>query len=481
MSKVFSRRNLLIGAGAVVAAGGATYFLTSKPGLDTGGKLENPEVLASKDGLLEVELTAAPVELSIAGKTAKMISYNGTVPGPTFKVKPGDALRVKLTNNLDKATNLHTHGLFVSPEGNSDNPFVHVMPGESFDYEFKIPADHSEGTHWFHPHMHGEVANQVFGGLYGTIIVESDETPEVTEDRVLVISDSQFNEDGSLAEPNMMGLMMGREGDIVMVNGMVQPTGSTKKKATERWRIVNACVSRYLNLKVVGGTSHVLGFDGHKFDESMQMNQVVLAPGNRADLIVQVTDDKVSLNYTTVAHQDMMGMGSMKNGNNTQFDNYPLFTLKAEGAEAIQLAVPKFEKNLDLTQVPVQAQRQFVLEMPGHDQMMSGKTGGFTINGEEFNMDKINTMVADGTVEEWTIVNKTTMQHPFHLHIWPMQVVDVAGTALDFVLYQDVVTVPNGSSVKVRVAFNSHQGKTLYHCHILDHEDQGMMGVIESK
>jgi FtsP/CotA-like multicopper oxidase with cupredoxin domain len=329
--------------------------------------------------------------------------------------------------------------------------------------------------------MHGEVANQVFGGLYGSIIVESDETPEVTEDRVLVISDTQFNEDGTLAEPNMMGLMMGREGDIVMVNGSVQPTGTTKKKATERWRIVNACVSRYLNLKVVGGTSHVLGFDGRKFDVPMQMNQVVVAPGNRADLIVQVTDDNVSLNYTTVAHSDMMGMGSMKNGNNSQFDNYPLFTLKAEGSEGIQLAVPTFEKNLDLTQVPVQAQRQFVLEMPSHEQMMSGMTGGFTINGEAFDMDKINTTVADGTVEEWTIVNKTTMQHPFHLHIWPMQVVDVAGTALDFVLYQDVVTVPNGSSVKVRVAFNTLKGKTLYHCHILDHEDQGMMGVIESK
>jgi FtsP/CotA-like multicopper oxidase with cupredoxin domain len=177
----------------------------------------------------------------------------------------------------------------------------------------------------------------------------------------------------------------------------------------------------------------------------------------------------------------MMGMGSMKNGNNTQFDNYPLFTLKADGSEGIQLAVPRFEKNLDLTQVPVQAQRQFVLEMPSHEQIMSGKAGGFTINGESFNMDKINTTVADGTVEEWTIVNKTTMQHPFHLHIWPMQVVDVAGTALDFVLYQDVVTVPNGSSVKVRVAFNTLKGKTLYHCHILDHEDQGMMGVIESK
>ena len=481
MSKVFSRRNLLIGAGAVVAAGGATYFLTKSDGLNTGGKLENPEVLASTDGILDVELTAAPVEISVADKTAKMLGYNGTVPGPTLKVKPGDTVKVRLTNNLDKATNLHTHGLFVSPEGNSDNPFVHVMPGESFDYEFKIPADHKEGTHWFHPHMHGEVANQVFGGLYGSIIVESDETPTVNEDRVLVISDTQFATDGTLAEPNAMGLMMGREGDIVLVNGSVQPTGTTKKKATERWRVINACVSRYLNLKIVGGTAHLLGFDGRKLDDAMQMNQVVLAPGNRADLIVQVTDDNVSLNYTTVEHQDMMGMSGMVGGSNVQYDNYPLFTLRSEGSEEIQLAVPKFEKNLDLTQVPVLAQREFVLEMPSHEQMMSGQAGGFTINGQVFDMDKINTTVVDGTVEEWTIVNKTTMQHPFHLHIWPMQVVDVAGTALDFVLYQDVVTVPNGSSVKVRVAFNTYKGKTLYHCHILDHEDQGMMGVIESK
>lgn len=478
MSNVFSRRNLLIGAGAVAVVGGGAYYLTQGPGLDTGGKLQAPEVMASKSGFLKAELTVAPVERSVAEKKVRMIGYNGSVPGPTIRVKPGDKVQLKLVNNLSQATNLHTHGLFVSPNGNSDNPFVHVMPGESFDYEYQIPADHAEGTHWYHPHLHGEVANQVFGGLYGAIVVEDETTPEVNEDRVLVISDASFDFDGNLAEANMMDLMMGREGELVLVNGDVQPKGETKSNSVERWRIINACVARYLSLQVTGAEAKLLGLDGQKFADEEDFQTRVLAPGNRADVLVTVNSDTVSLIYNTVPHPDagMMGMHAKT------YTDYPLVTFKSNGAADSVSAATNFKPVADLRKATVNSKRTFTLAMPNHAMAMGAATmeGMFTINGEAFSHDKVNTSVANESVEEWTIVNSSTMQHPFHLHIWPMQLISVNGQEADGIRYQDVVTVPANGQVVVRINFHTHTGKTLYHCHILDHEDLGMMGVIES-
>ena len=119
-------------------------------------------MLTSKAGLLELTLTAAYVDKTVNGKNVRMMSYNGTVPGPTIQVSPGDKLRIKFVNQLGETTNLHTHGLHVSPEGNSDNPMVMIRDGETFDYEYDIPADHPTGTFWYHPHHHGMVASQVY-------------------------------------------------------------------------------------------------------------------------------------------------------------------------------------------------------------------------------------------------------------------------------------------------------------------------------
>ena len=103
----------------------------------------------------------------------------------------------------------------------------------------------------------------------------------------------------------------------------------------------------------------------------------------------------------------------------------------------------------------------------------------FTINGRTFDPDRTDTVVAAGTVEEWTLLNPSPMDHPFHLHVWPMQVIEEAGTAQDSVTWRDVVNIPANGQVKVRISFTGVTGRSVYHCHILDHEDQGMMGVID--
>ncbi|MEA5499230.1 multicopper oxidase domain-containing protein [Limnoraphis robusta Tam1] len=107
--------------------------------------------------------------------------YNGQIPGPRLEAKPGDTIRINFTNKLSQPTNLHYHGLHISPTGNADNVFLHIPPGESFTYEFTLAKNHPSGTFWYHPHLHGLVAEQLFGGLAGLLIVrgEFDEIPEI--------------------------------------------------------------------------------------------------------------------------------------------------------------------------------------------------------------------------------------------------------------------------------------------------------------
>jgi FtsP/CotA-like multicopper oxidase with cupredoxin domain len=484
-----SRRNLLIagGIGAAALATTATAVTLEQASVNANKPtLLEPPMLRSKYGLLDMTLTASYVDRTVDGKNVRMMAYNGTVPGPTIQVQPGDKLRIKFVNQLGETTNLHTHGLHVSPEGNSDNPMIMIHDGETFQYEYQIPADHPAGTYWYHPHHHGQVANQVYAGLYGAIIVAG---PMGGDARTLVISDTSFATDGSVAGANMMSIMMGREGDVLMVNGATQPWGSMDR-TTERWRIINACTSRNLSLTVSGGEAIMLARDGHQLSApelNAPATDVLLSPGNRVDVLVTNKGGDISLNYTTVAHPDSMGMGGM-GMNTTTYKNYPLATFKDSGKTVVS-AFPYISKAAELedlrTATPATS-REFVLNMPGMTGMMgmmgsgvAGLQGHFTINGQAFDANRIDTATKLGDVEEWTIINQSTMAHPFHLHVWPMQIINENGTDVGPVRYQDVVNIPAKGRVKVRLKFNDFAGTSVYHCHILDHEDLGMMGLIQ--
>ncbi len=211
-----------------------------------------PDELISSNGRLAVTLVAAAatVPYSTGGRWA--LTYNGTTPGPTLRVRPGDVLTVTLDNRLDAPTNLHTHGLHVSPEGEGDNVFVMVDSGRQHTYRYEIPADHPSGTFWYHPHHHGTVAPQVFAGLAGSIIVEDavDELAELaaSTSRLLVLADPNIGETAAVVDVSMMETMMGREGDMIVVNGLPQPRIRTQGGTLEHWRLVNTSPSRVLRL-----------------------------------------------------------------------------------------------------------------------------------------------------------------------------------------------------------------------------------------
>jgi FtsP/CotA-like multicopper oxidase with cupredoxin domain len=482
-----SRRNALILGGtgiAGIAVGGTGFFVnqgfssSSTSGTASGGTLIEPTELRSADGVLNVDLESSPQRVTIAGRDVNALSYNAGVPGPTLRVRAGDTLSVSLKNGLTDPSNLHVHGLHVSPEDNSDNMFVTVEAGDSFDYQYELPADHPPGVYWYHPHLHGFVAEQVFSGLYGAIIVEDLEPIPADRERLLVISDITLNSSGNIPAASPMDEMTGREGDLVLVNGQLTPDMTARPGERERWRIVNASVSRYLRLRLDGQQLTLLGIDSGRFETAQDVDEVVLAPGNRADLLVTSsagTSTLRALSYDRGSAGGMMGGGSFRSG-----DEVALATLTVAGdGVAAQPAIPSQPAQRDLRTATVTARRELVFAMG----MGGGMGGGMmtpTINGRQFDASRIDTTVQFDSVEEWLLTNTSTLDHPLHLHVWPMQIIEQDGQPVDSLLWQDVVNIPALSTTRVRIAFEDYSGKTVYHCHILDHEDNGMMGIINA-
>ncbi len=487
MSGGINRRQALqvggVGAAGVII-GGVGLSLTGLPWTtkparsvaDRGLELVQPDVVRSENGVFRTELVVAQTELEVAGITARMLTYNESVPGPTWILRPGDRLQVRLVNNLDEPTNLHTHGLSVSPEGNGDNPFLSIRPGESFDYHFELPKSHPTGVFWYHPHHHGSVANQIFGGLYGTILVEGEDEMPVSRTRVLVISDTTLARGGGVASVSHDEVMMGREGEQLLVNGQSQPQLSARPGERERWRVVNACTSRYLRVAVPEQDVLLLGVDAGHESTPRRVADVLLTPGNRADLLVTMrlgTSELVTLGYDRGSA--MMGM--MGDAGLSGPASLATVVVEGEDTPVNNPAHPERVPDRDLRDREPDHRREITMTM-GMGGMGAGMAFGF--DDRPFDGERTDQSVTSGTVEEWTIHNPTMMDHPFHLHVWPMQVVEEDGSVVAEPTWRDVINVSAGGAIRVLVDFAHHPGRSVYHCHILDHEDAGMMGVVAS-
>lgn len=474
-----SRRRALVlgGLGAVGLVTGATGWIASAtaapatflPGA-SGAELVQPPVLDSRDGRLAVELTAA-AGARLAGRDTSALGFNGGSPGPTLRVRPGDELAVRLTNRLQQPTNLHTHGLRVSPRGNSDNPFVRVDPGESFDYLYKIPADHPAGTHWYHPHHHGMVADQLYGGLVGGLIVDRGPDVPVTTDRLLLITDITLDDAGAVVPATATDRANGREGQLVLVNGQHQPTITAAPGSTERWRIVNACTSRFLALHLDGHQLDQMALDGSFFPRPAAHDTLVLAPGNRADLLVRPRDTGRSALVTAAYDRgSMMGPGATGTASTT------LATLVTTGPPRAAASLPATLTAEAPVTAPVTRKRTTDFRM-GMGGGMGGGMGA-SIDGRSFDPNRDDQTIAFGSTEEWTVTNSSPLAHPFHIHVWPFTVTAASDGRTTTGTPQDVVIIPPRGWVRLRIPFTTVPGRSVYHCHILDHEDAGMMATV---
>jgi len=446
-----------------------------------------PATLASRGGVAELELLAQSSRSTIPGGPAELLTYNGRSPGPLLEVKAGDQVRLRLRNGLNQPTNLHFHGLHIPPTGTGDNVFLTVPPGGSTEYAFRLAKDHPAGLFYVHPHQHGLSADQVFGGLGSALVVRGDldRIPEVAaaHESVLVLKDyaSSGGQDAAMG----VGRMLGREGRLLTVNGEINPELPIPSGGLLRLRLLNASNARIYRLALEGHPLVLIATDGGAIGTPEPLKELVLAPGERADVLVQGNQTPgsyrlLNLPYRRSGH---MGMGAAEERPRT------LATLRYAGAVA-PLPLPQ-------TLIPVAAlpaperTRRFVLAhamgmggMGGMNHAMGGMGGGgmgmgFQINGQAFEPDRINTRVQLGSTEDWLIVNDDVMDHPFHLHVNPFQVITRGGRPESQRRWKDTVLVKAGEEVRLRVSFRDFPGRTVYHCHNLDHEDMGLMGVLQ--
>lgn len=478
-------------------------------------------VLRSENGVLNMTLVAEQQRVPLAGRSASLLTYNGQYPGPTLELRPGDTVRIRLVNRLSQPTNLHYHGLHVSPEGNADNPFLHIAPGESFDYEFTLSPDHPTGLFWYHPHHHGHVAEQVAGGLVGLMVIRGDldDMPELqsAEEAFAVLQDFELDDEGQLVSPAPMWAMWGREGSLLTVNGQNNPTFSLPLGELLRLRLVNASPSRIYRLALEDHSLHVIALDGITLASPTEVDEVLMSPGQRADVLVR--GDRPPGQYALMTLPYDRGIGSMMNGmmgtmtepgqmgqgrmgssrmghrqghspmqplqhlNDTP---QPLATL-AYQTSGTEQSTASTALSLIPSTLPVphayspdflpepQTKREFIF-----DHGMDHQTGAaFLINGQGFAPNRVDVSVPLDRVEDWTLINNAGMDHPFHLHVHPFQVISRNGQREAIATWRDTVMVKGYERVTIRIPFRHYPGKTVYHCHILDHEDKGMMGIVD--
>jgi FtsP/CotA-like multicopper oxidase with cupredoxin domain len=512
MTKINRRRFMIIGAASAGGIVAASWTLGQPRNINnqrvTAIAQQTNQAIQpvhrSKNGLLEVKLTASFSSVQLADQAAYLLNYNGQVPAPRLEAKPGDMVRIHFTNKLNQPTNLHYHGLHVSPIGSADNVFLDILPGQSYTYEFKIPANHPAGTFWYHPHRHGYVAEQVFGGLAGLFIVHGDldliPAIATAKEEFLILQDFDLDRKGHILAPLPMQQMLGREGQLITANGQDVPEFEIPTDRFLRLRLLNASPSRFYRLAFADSHPfYLIATDGGGIPEPIGLTELLLVPGERAEILIQ--GDRQPQQYSLVnLPYDRGGMGRgpgmmMRNRgmiggfNRDDFD----FGDLGDQIEPIDQsrAIAKFTCNGSVPKLPLPKKLVAVEELPEPTQirrlvlnhgMMPGYGMVFLINGWPFVPDQIDTQVRLDTIEDWEIVNQGVMDHPFHLHVNHFQVVSRNGEMLSNPIdraWKDTVLVRTGESVRIRIPFRDFAGKTVYHCHILDHEDLGMMGILE--
>ncbi|MEL6930460.1 MAG: multicopper oxidase family protein [Cyanobacteria bacterium J06600_6] len=499
----FNRRQFItLGAAGVGAAWiGDRLFRDNSIEPAASTSVNSAPLYQSENGLLELDLEARESLVNLADRKASLLTYNGQIPAPRLEAQPGDKVRIHFTNNLEQPTNIHYHGLHIPLTGNADNVFLHIKPKEKLTYEFQIPQNHPSGTFWYHPHLHGLVAEQLFGGLAGLFIVrgEDENIPSLkaAQEEFLVLQDFSIDERGQRSNSAHMSLMMGREGEIITVNGQVNPGFNLSAGGLLRLRILNASPSRFYRLALEDHAFYHIATDGNSLNEPVEVNELLLTPGQRADILVRgavrpradmrsgipwddrrkgtrTKTDKESGQYRLLnLPYDRGSMGMMGGGMMDSNPDKAIALATVNYASAVKsVTLPTKLNSISALPEP-QTVRRFEL-----NHGMSPEVGiAFLINGEHYSSeDRINTEVKLNTVEDWELINTGVMDHPFHIHGNAFQVVSRNGQSELLLVWRDTVLVKRGETVRIRIPFNDFAGKTVYHCHVLDHEDLGMMG-----
>lgn len=474
----------------------------SGPSAWASADLAEPEVRRSVDGVLETELHVRYAAKDVGGYRLYMRTYEGIIPGPTLRVQPGDTLRITLINELPanrdavplddalphhfNTTNFHFHGSHVSPEGIADNIFRDMEPGQSSDIEIAIPSNHTRGTYWYHPHHHGGADIQIANGMAGALIVEGDfaDVPEIAtaKERLLVLNQVVF--DAWRTVEDFGTLFSEGSTRFFTVNGQREPIIRMRPGEVQRWRLLYAGYQDDVFLALDGHILHPVARDGIALSKMDQVapwpvrgatanpEAILIAPAQRVDVLVQAGEPGTyalrALPYDQ-GYPAPTGLLAkvVVSGN-------PLPMSLPTALPAAPLATIRDEELTGTRQI------SFDRIAPEVDAAGQWQEFRFLVDGQMFDVDRVDQRVRLGAVEEWTIVNKDPHNdHVFHIHVNPFQLTKISGKPVAEPTWLDTVVVPHGGSVTFRSRFLDYTGKYVLHCHMMNHEELGMMQVVE--
>ncbi len=425
-------------------------------------------------------LIAQAVIVPIAGiGVTKALGYqNQMLLGPTINLSLGQAATITLINQLNENTNIHWHGLKVpaNMDGHPDNV---VASGGTFNYRFSVGQ--RAGSYFYHPHVMGTTAKQVFQGLAGLIIVNDAEEsalklPSGTRELALIIQDKKIVNKSIDYSPTMMEQMTGFMGQSILVNGIYSPIQFVET-AKYRIRILNGSNARIYNLAFSNSAAFsIIGNDGGLISEPEVVNEAILAPGERLDIIADFST--LSLDDEIYLMSKIFDAGSVQGK-----QEFKILKFKVNSKVTDSFKIPSTLSSITLLSNGMALRtREFDIANKNDNIGMSNMK--HTINGKSFDPNRIDEKVSFSSIETWIFDNsKGSEPHPMHLHGNSFQVLSRTGGRGSIMPsekgWKDVVLCMPGEKVKVIIPFNSFTGKYVFHCHNLEHEDNGMMAQYE--
>lgn len=444
-------------------------------------KLHIPDTISGAK--IDLEIKASSKEI-YQGKQTHTIAYNGNYLGPTLILHKGQTISLNVKNSLTDTTTTHWHGLHVAAK-NDGSPHNHIMAGEIWSPNFEVMDD--AGTFWYHPHLHGKTLKQVVKGAAGLIIVRDEKEAKISLPRTYGVDDIPLVFQFTTIDTNKQIVEDDELDNAILVNGTDAPFVDLPAQVV-RLRLLNASSHRIFRFGFSDGRKFSqIGTDGGLLNTPVSLTRLTLGSGERAEILVDLSD----LKYKTVTLRTFgnelpqgypggppMGMmGGMMQGplDNIAF-NVLTINVKEKTIHAVTAIPNTLVQNTALSQTDAKNRTIGITALP----MMS--MTNFLINGKKYDEHTIDFEVTEGDTEIWTITNQSMMAHPFHVHGNSFYVLSVNGAATPANLKgkKDVIIVPpmNGN-VKIITKYEHFSDPHLpymYHCHILSHEDNGMMG-----